>query len=542
MTYRQKGIALEKNRRILLVDDSEAIHEDFKKILNSDREEAEFDTRAAELLGDREGVKVRNDFEIDYALQGQEALELVRAAANARRPYAMAFMDVRMPPGWDGLETTLKLWEVDPDIQIVVCTAYSDYSWDEIGDMIACPERLLILKKPFDSIEVLQFAHALTEKWTLLQAARRNTDELERTVNERTWELKTTIALLESEMAGHKAAVERVREQALLLDKGRDAIIVRGLDGVIVSWNQGAERLYGWSASEAAGQNGTRPMYEAGATEKATEGRSAVLKDGSWQGRLSQQAKDGRTVQVECHWTLVCDDEGTPKSIVEINTDITEKKELEAQFLRAQRVEGIGSLATGIAHDLNNLLAPILISTHLLKMNCADEATKKYIESIEVSTERAVDVVKQVVYFAKGVESKQVEMRPADFIRGFESMCRTAFPKSIEINTRVAADTWPVNADPTQMHQMLLNLAVNARDAMPEGGVLEIAAENMQIDPTYAASVWGLKPGPYVRIKVSDTGIGIPPGRWWIRYSNHSLRPRSSKKGRGSGFQPCSGL
>jgi signal transduction histidine kinase len=172
----QPAIVAEQNRRILVVDDSQAIHDDFRKILTADISDTDFDASAAEMLGEPMPPKPLNDFELDFAFQGQEALELVRAAFEAGRRYAMAFIDVRMPPGWDGVETTLKLWEVDPDIQIVLCTAYSDYSWRQIGEIITTPERLLILKKPFDTIEVLQFARALTEKWSLLQAARRNAD------------------------------------------------------------------------------------------------------------------------------------------------------------------------------------------------------------------------------------------------------------------------------------------------------------------------------------------------------------------------------
>jgi PAS domain S-box-containing protein len=540
-SYRRKGIALEKNRRILLVDDSEAIHQDFKKILSNDKAEADFESSAAELFGEVEGARRHNEFELDFAFQGREALERVRESVKAGRPYAMAFMDVRMPPGWDGLETTLRLWEVDPDIQIVICTAYSDYSWGEIGQMIVHPEQLLILKKPFDSIEVLQFAHALTEKWALLQAARHNTDELERTINERTWELKSTVAVLEAEMAGHRATEEKVRDQALLLEKGHDAIIVLGLDEVVTSWNAGAERLYGWEAGEVIGRKGLKAFLENGTKEKAMEGRKTVLQDGSWRGRLSQKTKDGRTVHVECHWTLARDDEGGPKSIIEINTDITEKNQLEAQFLRAQRVEGIGSLATGIAHDLNNLLAPILLSASLLKLKCCGAENKGLIEGIEVSAQHAVDVVKQVLYFAKGLESRQTDVKLAQLIGEFETMIRGTIPKSIEIKTSIPGDTWLVKADPTQMNQVLLNLCVNARDAMPTGGTIEIATENVQIDATYAASVWGLKAGRYVRIKVADTGSGIPP-EVVDKIFEPFFTTKESEKGTGLGLSTAFGI
>jgi PAS domain S-box-containing protein len=296
----------------------------------------------------------------------------------------------------------------------------------------------------------------------------------------------------------------------MLLEKGRDAIVVRGLDDTIISWNRGAERLYGWAAGEVIGRKALELLHKAPAEENACVARKAVLGEGDWSGKLSQNAKDGRIVHVECHWTLVCDEEGRPKSIIEINTDITEKNLIEAQFLRAQRVEGIGSLASGIVHDLNNLLTPILLSVDILKTQYPDEANKGLFHAIDVSAKRAADVVKQVLYFAKGVECEQTDLQPSQFIGEFETMARETFPKSIRIRTHVPAETWLVKADSTQMHQVLLNLCVNARDAMPNGGTISISAENVHIDPCYAASVWGLKPGPYVVIKVSDTGTGIP--------------------------------
>ncbi|MDB6175322.1 MAG: sensor hybrid histidine kinase [Chthoniobacteraceae bacterium] len=194
----------ELNHRILVVDDNEAIHDDFRKILGSNVSKSAFEAEAADFFGESANSPQRAHFELEFAFQGREALERVKAANQANRRYAMVFMDVRMPPGWDGIETTLKLWEIDPDLQIVICTAYSDYSWDQMMQTIGSPERLLILKKPFDSIEVLQFAHALTEKWALLQGSRSNMELLEQTVNARTRALE----------AANKLAAQ-ARDQAL---------------------------------------------------------------------------------------------------------------------------------------------------------------------------------------------------------------------------------------------------------------------------------------------------------------------------------------
>src|ERR1043166_7493979 len=189
-----KRESIEKNLRILVIDDNTSIHGDFRKILVRDNTEEDALARAdADLFGPSATVprKVQN-FEVVAAFQGQEGLEAVREAVQSGRPFSMAFVDVRMPPGWDGLETTARLWEADPDLQIVICTAYSDYSWDQMTARLGTSDRLVILKKPFDVVEVLQLANALTEKWRLLQVSRCRTRQLEDTVQLRTRELLTS--------------------------------------------------------------------------------------------------------------------------------------------------------------------------------------------------------------------------------------------------------------------------------------------------------------------------------------------------------------
>ena len=180
-----------KNHRILVIDDNRAIHDDFRKILSPDTTiAATLKVTEVALFGNSTHETWQTRFEVDSAFQGQEGVTLVKTAVAAERPYAMAFVDVRMPPGWDGVETTQKLWEVDPDVQIVICTAYSDYSWNEMCERIGNRDGLVILKKPFDTVEALQLAHALTEKWWLHQQSRQKMQYLESRVVERTRELE----------------------------------------------------------------------------------------------------------------------------------------------------------------------------------------------------------------------------------------------------------------------------------------------------------------------------------------------------------------
>jgi signal transduction histidine kinase len=188
------------HRRILVIDDNRAIHEDFRKILVGEEEVEGYNDLKAELFGDTAAEPTPAAFEVDSAFQGEEGLDRVRQAVEAGRPYAMAFIDVRMPPGWDGIETTTRIWEVSPDLQVVICTAYSDYSWDEMIAKVGQSDRLVILKKPFDNIEALQLANALTEKWRLIRQARTHIDDLERVVAARTAELETLNRQLQADI------------------------------------------------------------------------------------------------------------------------------------------------------------------------------------------------------------------------------------------------------------------------------------------------------------------------------------------------------
>lgn len=217
-----------KNRRLLIVDDNPSIHEDFKKILGAGvQADSELDDLESELFGEDEpSGPEQTSYEIESALQGEEALEKVRAAHAEGRPFAMAFMDVRMPPGWDGIETTYRIWQEFPDIQVVICTAFSDYSWEETFEKLGQSDRLLILKKPFDNVEVFQLAHALTEKWNLARDAERKMDDLEGMVEERTAELSAQKADLE------EALVQLKETQAQLVQADKMASIGQLAAGV----------------------------------------------------------------------------------------------------------------------------------------------------------------------------------------------------------------------------------------------------------------------------------------------------------------------
>ena len=305
-------------------------------------------------------------------------------------------------------------------------------------------------------------------------------------------------------------AEQQIREQAALLDKAQDAIIVHDLDWRASFWNKSAERLYGWTAPEVLQQSLAESILN-GDPAKLQEAKRAVVESGEWMGELKQKTKAGSHITVQSRWSLVRDSTGSPKSILIINTDMTEQKKLEAQFLRTQRMESIGTLAGGIAHDLNNVLSPIVMGVEMLQMKSKDANSQKLLKSMAVSARRGADMVKQVLTFARGQEGERAPIQLSHLVKEMQKIVRETFSKSIEIATMIDGDLWPVLGDVTQWHQVLLNLCVNARDAMPEGGKIRIGAANATLTEADAKRLLGAKPMKYVLLSVTDTGEGIPP-------------------------------
>lgn len=305
-----------------------------------------------------------------------------------------------------------------------------------------------------------------------------------------------------------KQAEQKIREQAAFLDVATDAILVRDLENRILFWNKGAERLYGWQTADVLGKDANEILYQdtSFSLEFAVK---IVLESGAWQGDLHQVTKDRKKIIVESRWTLVRDEAGHPKSILIVNTDITEKKQLEAQFLRAQRLESIGTLAGGIAHDLNNVLTPILMTAQLLEMQLHDEHSKRLLPIMIGNARRGAALVRQVLSFARGLEGKCTMLKIEQTILEIEQVIKETFPKSISIFTNISQQLGTICGDTTQLHQVLMNLCVNARDAMPEGGTLSISAENIFIDEAYVRKNLDAHAGSYIVITVADTGTGI---------------------------------
>lgn len=338
-----------------------------------------------------------------------------------------------------------------------------------------------------------------------------------------------------------KVSEQKIAEQAALIDITTDAIFVTTLDHHILFWNKGAERLYGWHANDVLNQNATELLHSGDPPKSPSHDlqfqniQRILTETGEWQGELQHVTNANKTICVQSRWTLVRDEQNCPKSILIVNTDITEKKQFEAQFLRAQRLESLGTLASGIAHDLNNILTPILVIAKLLpiKLPDLDEKNQQMLKTIETSAQCGADLVKQILLFARGGEGVRSSLHLGAVVVEVEKIIRQTFPKLIEIETIVAPDLWTVWADATQLHQVLMNLCVNARDAMPRGGTLTILVDNMYIDEAYARRHIDAKVGDYVVIAVADTGTGIPSDM-----INHIFDPFFTTKevGKGTGL------
>lgn len=314
----------------------------------------------------------------------------------------------------------------------------------------------------------------------------------------------------EEDITERSQAQERVMEQAALLNHAQEAIIACDPAGRIVFWNPGAERIYGWKAEEVIGRTLREEVQGSAHVDERLAARDELFRKGEWAGEWQHFTKDRREIIVESRCTLVRDEQGNHKATLIINNDITEKKRLEAQYLRAQRLESIGSLASGIAHDLNNLLSPMMMVEHILQLKLPDPHSQRLLETLRASIQRASGLVKQVVSFARGNAGEQTIINPKYLLKDIESLLTETFPRRIQIELLYEPDLCPLKGDATQLFQVLMNLCVNARDAMSDIGTLTLAAENIYLQEADLKAHPKATPGRYVGFTVTDTGIGIP--------------------------------
>lgn len=461
-------------------------------------------------------------WEVELARHGAEAL--VKARQRAPR---LIVSDLLMPV-MDGY-TLLRHWKADAQLKhvpfVVYTATYTEAQDEELALNLGADAFIL---KPAEPEVFLDRIDAVLARVGRGEPARPKivgdgdedplkiySQTLIRKLEEKTLQLEESNAALQRDIASRTRIEESLRESeerfratfeqaavgiAHLNTEGR---FLRVNDKICAITGRPREELLRRTFMEL-----TVPEDQAECEEARVAMLSGERRDFS--GEKRYQRPNGDAVWVNIVTTLLRDEAGKPKFFISVVADISERKKLEQQFLRAQRMESIGTLAGGIAHDLNNLLAPILMGIELLRLNEVHRSTGQVIDNMERSAKRAASLVRQVLSFARGVEGTRVPVQVRHVIHEVGEIVESTFPKNIEVRCDLANDLWTVLADPTQLNQVILNLCVNARDAMEGGGQLTLTASNVVLDAHYAAMNGGVSAGNHVQIEVTDNGCGIP--------------------------------
>ena len=316
---------------------------------------------------------------------------------------------------------------------------------------------------------------------------------------------------IRADITQRKKTEETNATLAAIVASSQDAIISHDNDGRIQTWNHGAQSAFGFSAAEMVGRS-ILELAQPESRPAETEHLNAVRRGEKHQQYETVRIhKDGSRVNVLVTLSPVRDETGRVVGVSNIARDITERKKLEAQFLRTQRMEAIGTVAGGVAHDLNNLLSPMLLARSLLGDQLKKPEDREILDTVHRAAHRAAAIVKQLLAFSRGEEGERHPVEVSLLFREIVGFLRETFPRDITVAASAQRGLWAVVAEPTQIHQVLMNLCVNARDAMPKGGTLSITAQNVELSATEAQINPRAHAGPYVLITVADNGSGIPP-------------------------------
>ncbi|MFH1021253.1 MAG: response regulator [Pseudomonadota bacterium] len=485
---------MQQPRRILVIDDDLDVWKAYRLVLTP---EAVSSGTSAEKINRLLSPVMDDDpaaahFSLSFAVQGQEGFAMVEEAVGKKEPFALAFVDVRMPPGWDGMETARRIRALDPEIELVIVTAYSDHSIEEIVRAVGSSEKLLFLRKPFDPDEIRQLALSLTAKWHLARLAERQRKDL-------------------------IASEHRFRS---LVETTSDFVWEVDREGRFSYCSPVSRDLYGYAPEELLGRIFFEVLSEPESREQFRQIFSSCVDSASRCQAVERRCltKEGRLIIVESNGTPVFDAQGQICGYRGIDRDITARKEneaerqrLEERYRQTQKLEALGTLAGGIAHDLNNILTPILAYSELGKMQTVgnNELHTKF-ETIESCSRRAADLIRRILSFSR---KQKIDVQPLDLrqlIQEFSKMLRRLIREDITLSVALPEKLWTVLVDRSQMEQVLMNLVVNARDAMENGGELRIKAENTSVA---AHSLYDVDLreicGDFVVLTVSDQGCGI---------------------------------
>ena len=423
--------------------------------------------------------------------------------------FDVILLDLTLPDSY-GLASLDSLIEHAPKLPIVVLTNTND---DELAvEAVRHGAQDYLVKRQLNQDILVRSLRYAIERKQAAEALREANEILELRVQERTAELETANELLRREIEW----CQRIQERLELAQKaGKIGTFEWSIPSNEITWTAELEALYGLAPGSFNGRydDWIQTLHPDDRSNTEQELWQAVRVGHGLNTEFRIILPNGEIRWIAVKSSLFHDLTGKPMRMIGIHMDITEKKQLEAQFLRAQRLESLGTLASGIAHDLNNILSPILMGAQLLPLKFPDvnDQTRQMIKTIETSAQRGAGLVKQILSFARGVEGKRVNLQMNHLLLEIRKIIQQTLPKSIDIHADISPDLWMILGDVTQMHQVFMNLCVNARDAMPEGGVLQINAENLLLDEQYARMHLDANVGPYVVVTVTDTGTGIPP-------------------------------
>lgn len=491
------------NLRILVVDDNKDIHADYKKILIKAETKSDTSGLRGLLFAQKEVPEKDTNrgtfgtYQIDSAYQGLEAVDMVRSAQDKGVPYAMAYVDCRMPPGIDGIETIQKIWAIDPDLQVVFCTAFTDYNLEEIHEKLGITDRLLIIKKPFEPIVIKQTTASLITKWNTL--LRKNIAEKK-------------IVLL------HDILKNIINSMPAIL-------ISVDPQGNITQWNNQAEMATGILEKAAMGKPVSEvfPFLEAHVSEI-----KQVVKSGNvyhYSGKMESINELNGKKKIRYKDISICplSSAGSTAGAVTLINDVTELKKKEQQLIQIQKMETIGTLAGGLAHDFNNLLSGIVGSISIMEFKLFNnkplppEKIKQYLQTMKKSSQKATDIVKQLMSLARK-EKEDVSFVSVNLDKSLKNIlrvCESTFDARVVIDAKFPDESIIIFANSTQIEQVLLNLCINAQHAMTLmrsheelwGGTLSITIK--KADSTFGMKHPLAENQPYGCITISDSGIGM---------------------------------
>jgi PAS domain S-box-containing protein len=472
-----------QNRRILLVDDMATIHGDFRKILVPDATgQPDLAAVEAELFGVVD-TTARPAFEVDSAYQGQEALAMVQAALREGRPYAMAFVDMRMPPGWDGVETIEHLWKVDEQLQVVICTAYSDHSWESVLARLDMRDRLLILKKPFDAIEVSQLATALTAKW------------------QRTGELERSNAMLARKELEMRSVVEHMA----------DAVITFDQSGQIRAANPMVETMFGHAHHDIVGANISMLVPSLGEPEVPAGATGAAAPAVHGTRELLGIRRDGAAIELE---VSVNSYELERRQLrTAIVRDIRERLATMADLVRArydaeQASRAKSEFVATMSHELRTPMNGVIGMLGVLERSPLTAEQLGMLGIARVSADSLMEIVEDILDFSKIEAGKvDIERRPFSVATLIEKACALvagmAEAKGVKLVIAVDAAVPPsLWGDPLRLRQVLVNLLGNAIKFSSGSG----ASSQVRMGATVSAAATG---STVLELVVADNGIGM---------------------------------